>query len=106
MNFQNPYLITEVHLVLQQSCARRIALQSKNQRIFPEIASTKVIDKHKLAHDNILAQKDSNKKYHDTCQKVKESDINVGDDVICNQRKTNKVIPLFNPDKLIVYKRR
>ena len=78
----------------------------KSEDFCPRSQVRKLLKKHKLAHDNIIARKDTNKIYHDTYQKVMESDINVGDAVICKQRKTNKLTPLFSPDKLIVYQKK
>ena len=94
MNFKNSYLITEVHTKTKIAPAE-LLFNRKIRGFLPDIVSTKVVDKQKLVHDNIITRKDKNRKYHDTCQKVKESDINVGDVVICKQRKTNKSYTLI-----------
>ena len=72
----------------------------------PELASNKVINKHELAKANIEKQKLANKKYYDKRHSVRESEIKVGDTVMCRQRKNNKLTPKFDPELLTVIERK
>jgi len=78
----------------------------KVKGLLPELPSKKIVNKHKYAQDNINACKLSNKRYQDRRRNTKESDIQVGDIVICKQQKHNKVSPNFSPEQFVVTKRR
>ena len=72
----------------------------------PELERQRVLDKHKLAKENIRTRKQTNKVYYDKKHRVQESDIKKGDTVICFQPKKNKLTPRFNPEQLTVTTRK
>ena len=74
--------------------------------LLPQLPCKKVLSKHKLAKTNTENRKASNKRYQDKRRHVKESDIAIGDIVICEQPKSNNTTPYFSPEKFVVVKRR
>ena len=64
-----------------------------------------LVNRHREAKQNIERKKEENKVYYDQKKKAKYSDINVGDTVMCLQKKTNKLTPRFSPEMLVVTER-
>ena len=77
----------------------------KIQGTVPEL-TTKVINKHKEAKENIDKRKNTNKKYYDVKKRAKASNFKEGDTVKCEQKPVNKLSPRFNPEKFTVIKRK
>ena len=72
----------------------------------PELRSNKVVNKHDYAKTNIEKSRVINKQNYDRTHNARESGIQVGDTVICRQKKQNKLSPNFSPDLLTVIDRR
>ena len=72
----------------------------------PELASKKVLNKHKEEKENIEKSKERNKENYDKRHHAKESDIKNGDTVICLQKKRNELTPKFSPERFTVITRK
>ena len=59
-----------------------------------------------MAKANIETQKEKNKAYYDERKRAKESDIDIGDTIICFQPAQNKLASKFSPNKLRVTERK
>eukprot|EP00795_Rhopilema_esculentum_P002221 gene2221-17826_t len=71
-----------------------------------ELPRKRVLNKHKKAKENIEKKKAQNKEYYGKKHNTKESEIKVGDTVICLQKRTNKLVPKFSPERFIVQERK
>ena len=70
--------------------------------LLPQLPCKKVLNKHKLAKANIENRKASNKRNQDKRRHVKESDIDVGDVVICKQPKVTRQHRILAPKNLLL----
>ena len=78
----------------------------KIQGTLPELATKKVINKHKEAKENIDRIKNTNKKYYGVKKCAKASYIKERDALICEQKPVNNLTPRFNPQKFTAIKRK
>ena len=65
---------------------------------------SKAVDRHSEATLHDEARKNSAKTYTDLKGRVKQSEIQIGDTVVCQQQKQHKLSTRFNPALLTVAK--